>query len=52
VSIVDGAVARTDSFEPDRTFVEESPLPPVRAPEEARSCLARLAAITAAAAAR
>ena len=52
VSIVDGAVARSDSFEPDRTFVEDSPLPPVRAPEEARSCLARLAAITAAAAGR
>jgi glucosamine 6-phosphate synthetase-like amidotransferase/phosphosugar isomerase protein len=52
VAIVDGRVARSDSFEPDRTFVEDSPLPPVRAPEEARSCLARLAAITAAAAAR
>jgi glucosamine 6-phosphate synthetase-like amidotransferase/phosphosugar isomerase protein len=52
VSIVDGAVARSHSFEPDRTFVEDSPLPPVRAPEEARSCLARLAAINAAAAAR
>jgi glucosamine 6-phosphate synthetase-like amidotransferase/phosphosugar isomerase protein len=41
----DGSVGRTDSFEPDRSFVEESPLPPVRAPEEARSCLARLAII-------
>jgi glucosamine 6-phosphate synthetase-like amidotransferase/phosphosugar isomerase protein len=41
----DGGVGRTDSFEPDRSFVEESPLPPVRAPEEARSCLARLAII-------
>jgi len=40
-----GGLARTESFEPDRTFVEESPLPPVRAPEEARSCLARLAVI-------
>jgi glucosamine 6-phosphate synthetase-like amidotransferase/phosphosugar isomerase protein len=52
VSVVDGAVARSDSFEPDRTFVEDSPLPPVRAPEEARSCLARLAAISASAAVR
>ena len=52
VSIVDGAVARSHSFEPDRTFVEDSPLPPVRAPEEARTCLARLAAITASAAGR
>jgi glucosamine 6-phosphate synthetase-like amidotransferase/phosphosugar isomerase protein len=41
----DGSVGRTDSFEPDRSFVEQSPLPPVRAPEEARSCLARLAII-------
>ena len=52
VSIVDGAVAGSRSFEPDRTFVEESQLPPVRAPEEARTCLARLAAITASAAGR
>jgi glucosamine 6-phosphate synthetase-like amidotransferase/phosphosugar isomerase protein len=51
-AIVDGAMTRSDWFEPDRTFVEDSPLPPVRAPEEARSCLARLAAITAAPAAR
>jgi glucosamine 6-phosphate synthetase-like amidotransferase/phosphosugar isomerase protein len=41
----DGGIARTESFEPDRSFVEESLLPPVRAPEEARSCLARLAII-------
>jgi len=40
-----GRLLRAESFEPDRTFVEESLLPPVRAPEEARSCLARLAAI-------
>jgi glucosamine 6-phosphate synthetase-like amidotransferase/phosphosugar isomerase protein len=53
LTVADGAIRSTDSFEPDRTFVEDSPLPPVRAPEEARSCLARLAAIaTAAAAAR
>jgi glucosamine 6-phosphate synthetase-like amidotransferase/phosphosugar isomerase protein len=53
LTVSDGVVQSADSFEPDRTFVEESPLPPVRAPEEARSCLARLAAIaTAAAAAR
>lgn len=44
-----GQIRRTDSFEPDRSFVEES-LPPVRAPEEARSALARLAAIATAAA--
>jgi glucosamine 6-phosphate synthetase-like amidotransferase/phosphosugar isomerase protein len=50
LTVADGAVRSTDSFEPDRTFIEESPLPPVRAPEEARSCLARLAAIATAAA--
>jgi glucosamine 6-phosphate synthetase-like amidotransferase/phosphosugar isomerase protein len=45
LAIADGGVRRTDSFEPDRSFVEDSALPPVRAPEEARSCLARLATI-------
>jgi glucosamine 6-phosphate synthetase-like amidotransferase/phosphosugar isomerase protein len=34
-------------FEPDREF-EEEPLPPVRAPREAESCLRRLATIAAA----
>jgi glucosamine 6-phosphate synthetase-like amidotransferase/phosphosugar isomerase protein len=48
LAVTDGAVRRTDSFEPDRSFVEDSLLPPVRAPEEARSSLARLAAIAAA----
>ncbi|HXV34608.1 MAG TPA: hypothetical protein VD769_11410 [Gaiellaceae bacterium] len=53
LSVAGGAVRQTESFEPDRTFVEGSVLPPVRAPEEARSALARLAVIaTAAAAAR
>ena len=52
LAIVDGGVRRTESFEPDRSFVEDALLPPVRAPEEARSCLARLAAIVTAAAAR
>jgi glucosamine 6-phosphate synthetase-like amidotransferase/phosphosugar isomerase protein len=50
LTITDGAVRRTDSFEPDRSFVEGSPLPPVRAPDEARSALARLAAIATASA--
>jgi glucosamine 6-phosphate synthetase-like amidotransferase/phosphosugar isomerase protein len=49
--VVDGAGERTQSIEPDRTFVEESLLPAVRAPEEGRSALARLAAIAATAAA-
>ena len=50
LAIADGGVRRTESFEPDRSFVEGTPLPPVRAPEEARSCLARLAVIATAAA--
>jgi glucosamine 6-phosphate synthetase-like amidotransferase/phosphosugar isomerase protein len=49
LAVADGAVRRADSFEPDRTFVESDLLPPVRAPEEARSCLARLASIATAA---
>lgn len=47
-----GRPLRADHFEPDRSFVEERVLPPVRAPEEARFCLARLASIVTAAAAR
>lgn len=47
LEIAGGRVVRSASFEPDRTFVEESVLPSVRAPEEGRSCLARLAAIAA-----
>jgi glucosamine 6-phosphate synthetase-like amidotransferase/phosphosugar isomerase protein len=46
-----GQVEQRERFEPDRTF-EETHLPPVRAPAEARFCLARLAAIAAPASAR
>ena len=46
-----GRVEQRESFEPDRAF-EETHLPPVRAPAEARFCLARLAAIAAPASAR
>lgn len=42
----EGAVTATASFEPDRSFSEE-PLPAVRAPEERRSCLERLATLAA-----
>jgi glucosamine 6-phosphate synthetase-like amidotransferase/phosphosugar isomerase protein len=42
-----GRVARTSRFRPDLNYVEESPLPTVRAPGESAHCLARLAAITA-----
>ena len=47
-----GGLEGSDDFEPDLTFVEERILPPVRAPEEARFCLARLASIVTAATAR
>jgi glucosamine 6-phosphate synthetase-like amidotransferase/phosphosugar isomerase protein len=48
VAVEGGAIVARDSFTPDLTF-EEDPLPPVRAPDEARSCLARLASLHAAA---
>jgi glucosamine 6-phosphate synthetase-like amidotransferase/phosphosugar isomerase protein len=51
LTLADGEVAATDGFEADRSFTEEL-LPAVRAPEEARFCLARLAAIAAPATAR
>jgi len=43
----DGRVARRASFRPDRSYVEDGTLPAVRAPDEAASCLQRLAALTA-----
>jgi glucosamine 6-phosphate synthetase-like amidotransferase/phosphosugar isomerase protein len=43
-----GRVARTARFRPDHDYVEESPLPTVRAPGQSEVCLARLAAIAAA----
>jgi glucosamine 6-phosphate synthetase-like amidotransferase/phosphosugar isomerase protein len=43
-----GDVARKARFRPDRDYVEEKPLPTVRAPGEGAHCLARLAAIAAA----
>ncbi|MGZ8707215.1 MAG: class II glutamine amidotransferase [Gaiellaceae bacterium] len=50
VAIVEsGKIVARESFQPDRSF-EEEPLPAVRAPHEARSCLERLARLHAAAA--
>ena len=49
VAAAEGHVVREDSFRPDFTFTEQD-LPPVRAPHERRSCLARLTALAAAAA--
>ncbi|HSC73471.1 MAG TPA: hypothetical protein VLB89_04840 [Gaiellaceae bacterium] len=43
-----GAIVARDKFRPDTSF-EEEPLPAVRAPDEARQCLARLASLHAAA---
>jgi glucosamine 6-phosphate synthetase-like amidotransferase/phosphosugar isomerase protein len=43
----DGRVARTARFRPDRSYVEETALPAVRAPGESAHCLRRLAAIAA-----
>jgi hypothetical protein len=39
-----GRIVGRDSFRPDMSF-EEQPLPAVRAPNEARATLARLAAL-------
>jgi len=49
LQIEDGAIAHTEGFKPDRSYVEETILPSVRAPHEGASCLRRLAAITLAA---
>jgi len=46
-----GKIALSESFRPDLAFTEKL-LPAVRAPEEHRSCLARLASLAAPAAAR
>jgi len=48
VAVEHGAIVARETFTPDLSFVEE-PLPAVRAPDEARSCLERLATLHAAA---
>ena len=50
LQVVDGRIDRTHRFQPDRSYVEETILPSVRAPHEGASCLERLAAIVLAAA--
>jgi glucosamine 6-phosphate synthetase-like amidotransferase/phosphosugar isomerase protein len=47
--VEDGRIASTHRFQPDRSYVEETVLPSVRAPHEGASCLQRLAAIALAA---
>jgi glucosamine--fructose-6-phosphate aminotransferase (isomerizing) len=49
VALSDGRVAWSERFRADDSFVEESVLPPVRAPHEGAHCLKRLAALVAAA---
>ena len=46
LSLADGALVSERRWSPDRSYREESALPAVRAPQEGRSCLERLAAIT------
>ena len=43
--IEDGRIAGHDRFQADRSYVEETILPSVRAPHEGASCVKRLAAI-------
>jgi glucosamine 6-phosphate synthetase-like amidotransferase/phosphosugar isomerase protein len=47
LALRDGRVAGTARFRPDRSYVEETALPAVRAPGESAHCLRRLAAIAA-----
>jgi glucosamine 6-phosphate synthetase-like amidotransferase/phosphosugar isomerase protein len=43
----DGAVVRKERFRPDVEYVEDNPLPSVRAPHEREFCLSRLALLAA-----
>ncbi len=45
LEIVDGRIARTRRFRPDRMYREEEAVSPVHSPHEAVSCLAHFAAI-------
>ena len=48
LALADGRVAWSERFRPDASFVEENPLPTVRAPQEGAHCLRRLAVLAAA----
>jgi len=48
LAVRDGEIVRRDRFRPDVAYVEENPLPLVRAPKEAEACLSALAALAAA----
>ena len=47
LTVVAGRERTVEKFQPDMSFVEDEPLPAVRAPQEAQSCLKRLALIAA-----
>jgi glucosamine 6-phosphate synthetase-like amidotransferase/phosphosugar isomerase protein len=47
LALHDGRVARRERFRPDLEYVEDDPLPAVRAPGEGAFCLTRLAALAA-----
>jgi glucosamine 6-phosphate synthetase-like amidotransferase/phosphosugar isomerase protein len=47
LALCDGRVVRDERFRPDLAYTDPIALPAVRAPQEGRSCLARLAALTA-----
>jgi glucosamine 6-phosphate synthetase-like amidotransferase/phosphosugar isomerase protein len=49
LALADGRIAWSERFRADSSFVEENPLPTVRAPDEGAHCLRRLAALVAAA---
>ena len=49
LALEDGAVVERRRFRPDLEYVEDHPLPPVRAPHEGESCLSRLAVLASAA---
>ncbi len=49
LGVDDGAIVAEERFQPDLSFVEDTQLPAVRAPEERASCLQVLAAVAAAA---
>jgi glucosamine 6-phosphate synthetase-like amidotransferase/phosphosugar isomerase protein len=49
LALRDGAIVRRERFRPDVEFVEDNPLPAVRAPGEREYCLTRLAVLAAAA---
>jgi hypothetical protein len=46
-ALKNGSIALEERFVPDLAYVEDHPLPSVRAPQEREFCLRRLAALAA-----